>query len=332
MFSLDFQQPLLLLLLPLALLPLLPNRRDEIPFPWLEWLPVDVVGQRLHSAWKCLAALTIGLLVIALAGPVMAESVVERIGRGAEISILLDRSASMDIKITRPIAMDYQLKTITQTKNDLAREALTWLLAQRPENRYALTLFNSVPMRVAEFTDDTAFLQAGLDASGIGRGPKETNMGSALLAAINTFNQRQYTGSRAVLLVSDGGAKLDETTRQLITEGLQRNQISLYFIYVQSGINTPDFDLVGTDTESQSEEVELHLFFKNLGTKYQVFQADDATSMGKAVAIIDGQENLPLTYFEKIPGIDYSRLLLIGALLCCTALGILALMRPGTLK
>ncbi len=327
MAALEFFQPWLLLLLPLALLPLIPNRRDGLPFPWINWLPVDVTGQRLHRLWQGLAALTIALLVVALAGPKSSESVIERIGRGAEISILLDRSASMDGEIRRPILRDYQLNAEQETKNGLARDALSWLLEQRPENRYALTLFNVVPMRIAEFTDDTEFLNAALDATSIGRGPKETNMGIALLAAIDAFNQRPYTGSRALLLVSDGGAKLDEATRKKIQEGLVKNQISLYFIYVQSGINAPDFELVGTDATSLAEEIELHIFFKNLGTQYQVFQADDVASMGEAVSTIDSLENLPLTYYEKIPGMDYSRLLFIGALLSCLVLALIAVTR-----
>lgn len=332
MLALEFQNPWLLLLFPLALLPLLSGSQDEISFPWLEWLPVDVVGQRLQWLWQGLAAICIALLVLALAGPKSAESEIERIGRGAEISILLDRSASMDGEVKRPILRDYQSIQVQETKNGLARQALSWLLTQRPENRYALTLFSVVPMRIVDFTDDTGFLQAGLDATGIGRGPKETNMGIALLAAIDAFDQRPYTGSRAVLLVSDGGAKLDEQTRQSIQEGLQRNQISLYFIYVQSGINTPDFDLVGTDTSENSEEVELHLFFKGLGTKYQVFQADDLASMSEAVAIIDSQENLPLTYYEKRAGADYRRLLYLISLLGCIALAIMATLRVEALE
>ncbi|MEE9334001.1 MAG: vWA domain-containing protein [Granulosicoccaceae bacterium] len=329
---LEFHLPLLLLLLPLALLPLISGKRDEIPFPWIDWLPADIGGQRLHRLWLGLAALTIALLVIALAGPKSSERLSERIGRGAEISILLDRSASMDGEVKRPILRDYQSIQVQETKNGLARQALSWLLSQRPENRYALTLFSVVPMRIADFTDDTGFLQAGLDASGIGRGPKETNMGLALLAAIEAFDQRPYTGSRAVLLVSDGGAKLDEETRKRIQEGMQRNQISLYFVYVQSGINTPNFDLVGTDTAVNTEEVELHLFFKNLGTKYQVFQADDVGSMGEAVAAIDSQENLPITYYEKNAGIDYSRVLFILALISCAALAMIAAVRMEALK
>jgi len=330
--SIEFQYPIVLLLLALALLPLLPGQRNGIQLPWIDWLPVDNVGRRLNIIWKALATLTIALLVIGLARPVSPADVIERVGRGAELSILLDRSASMDSHIRRKIKKDYQSKQSTKTKNDIAREALSWLLNQRPENRYALTVFHVVAMRVTDFIDDIPLVQAGLDASAIGRGAKETNMGSALLTAIQGFEQRPYTGSRALLLVSDGGAKLDKSTRDKIRQGLQRNQVSLYFIYVKSGINNADLintDLhtVGTNTDSLSEEVALHLFFKSIGVAYQVFEADDEQSMRDAVAIIDQQQNLPLTYFQKTPGTDYSRLLFVCALLSCVALAIVALVR-----
>ena len=194
-------------------------------------------------------------------------------------------------------------------------------------------MINGVPTTVGKSQAIKAgFLQAGLDATAIGRGPKETNMGIALLAAIGAFEQRPYTGSRALLLVSDGGAKLDDKTRKLIQIKLQQHQVSLYFIYVQSGINAPDFQLVGTDVASYSEEVALHVFFESLGTKYQVFQADDMLSMNEAISAIDEQENLPLTYFENTPGIDYSRLLFIVALLSCSALALIAVMRLEALE
>lgn len=332
MSGLEFQTPAWLFLLPLALLPLLPNRRDSLAFPRISLIPTDTVGPQLNRLWQFVAIVTIALLVIGLSGPKSAERIVERIGRGAEISILLDRSASMDGMVRRPMIKDYQPTQVQLTKNGIARDALSWLLAQRPENRYSLLLFSVVPMRITNFTDDTGLLQAGLDASGIGRGPKETNMGAALLAAIEGFDKRPYTGSRALLLVSDGGAKLDEETRTKIQTGLKRNKISLYFIYVQSGINAPDFDLVGTDISTRSEEVELHVFFSNLGIDYQVFQADDATSMSEAVAIIDSQQNLPLTWFERTPGRNYSRLMYFGALLCCGILAIIGFIRLEKLQ
>ncbi len=316
----DFDAPRLLLLLPLALLPLLRRRRDSLTFPSIDWLPLDPVGRLAQLVWQLLAMLTIAVIVVGLAMPGQSDTRTERIGRGAEISILMDRSSSMDAEIRRNAPKPGEQPQPTQSKNDLARKALSWLLSQRPKNRYALTLFNTAAIRVAPFTDDVAIVQAGLDASNIGRGSNQTNMGLGLLAAIDGFNGRDYTGSRAILLVSDGGARLDDAVRKSIQRGLRRNRISLYFVYIQSDPNSPNLELVGTDADASTEEVALHVFFAGLGSEYRVFQADDPESMAAAIIQIDQLQNLPLIYYERIPRIDYSRGFFIAALTCCTLL------------
>ena len=318
--SVDFAIPQLLALLPVALLPLLRRRRDSLPFPWIEWLPRDSRGRLVHLAWQLTAMLSLGFIILGLAMPGRSETRIERIGRGAEISILMDRSSSMDATIRRNAPKLGEQAQPSQSKNDAARKALSWLLEQRPQNRFALTLFNTAPIRVAPFTDDVALVQAGLDASDIGRGSNETNMGLGLMAAIDGFNGRSYTGSRAILLVSDGGARLDDDLRQQIQSGLKRNRISLYFIYIQSSPNSPNLELVGTDADASLEEVALHVFFANLDSEYRVFQADDPASMAAAVVEIDQLQNLPLSYYERVPRVDYSRACFIAAFGCCILL------------
>ncbi|HYL17355.1 MAG TPA: VWA domain-containing protein, partial [Burkholderiales bacterium] len=43
----DFARPWVLVLLPLALLPLLRRRRDTLAFSYVAWLPVDRAGRAL---------------------------------------------------------------------------------------------------------------------------------------------------------------------------------------------------------------------------------------------------------------------------------------------
>ncbi len=320
MLPIDFDAPRLLLLLPLALLPLLLRHRESIAFPSVDWLPFDPMGRLVQLIWQALAILTIALVVIGLAMPGQSETAIEQIGRGAEISILMDRSSSMDAAIRRNAPEPGEQAKPTQSKNDVARNALSWLLSQRPENRYALTLFNTAAIRVAPFTDDVAIVQAGLDASDIGRGSNKTNMGLGLLAAIEGFDGRDYTGSRAILLVSDGGARLDDTTRKKIQRGLKRNRVSLYFVFIQSSPNSPNLELVGTDADATSEEVALHVFFAGLDSQYRVFQAEDPESMAAAITEIDNLQNLPLIYYERLPRIDYSGECYAAALIFCLLL------------
>ena len=92
----DLLHPWLLLLAPLALLPLLRNRRDTLAYSYLAWLPADRTGRVLGFLWRAFAVLAFLGIVLALAGPGRSETTLMRSGRGAEILVLMDRSTSMD--------------------------------------------------------------------------------------------------------------------------------------------------------------------------------------------------------------------------------------------
>ena len=328
----DLARPLALALLPLALLPFATSRlgrADAIPYPSVAWLPVDRAGAWAERAWRALAAATLACIVLGLAGPGRSETLERRVGRGAELYVLLDRSSSMDATIRLPPPALGEAPRTSVTKNAVVREAIADLVAERPGNRYALTLFNAAPIRVAPFGEDPALILAGLAASGVGRGPSETFMDRALLAAIDDFAGREYTGSRAILLVSDGGARLDEETREKVRRGLARERVALYFIYIRSSPNSPELERVSTvaDAEIEVEEVALHVFFAGLDTEYRVYEADDAESMARVVAEIDARQNLPLVRFERVARVDLSRALWVAALACSVAFATLSLLR-----
>jgi mxaC protein len=92
---LAFLQPWALLLLPLALLPLLPRRHDTLVYPHLGWLPRDRAVKRSAGPCACWPSPPCSPWCSPrAAGP--PEAFVPRIGRGAEIVLLIDRSRSMD--------------------------------------------------------------------------------------------------------------------------------------------------------------------------------------------------------------------------------------------
>jgi len=88
-------QPWMLVLLPLALLPLLRRRSDTLGFSYLAWLPADRVGRLIGFMWRAFAAGAMAFTVLGLSGPGQSGAVVERPGRGAEVLILMDRSSSI---------------------------------------------------------------------------------------------------------------------------------------------------------------------------------------------------------------------------------------------
>ena len=329
---LDFLHPWALLLLPLAALPLLRARHDTLPFSHLPWLPPDPAGRILGWLRTVAAMLAMTCIVVGLANPGRPQTQVLRTGRGAEIVVLIDRSRSMDNRMLPsdwrtidPIIRTQQSWNRGPQKSKTARELLSDFVAQRPEDRFSLMFFSGGPLPVVPFTQHGEVVQAGITAGGTGPGLSSTDVGRALLAAIAEFDVREYTGSRAILLVSDGGAQLDPPTRRRITAGMTRNRIALYWLYLRS-INGASLD----DTDPQADsiaEVALHHFFQSMGTSYHAYQVSEPKDLVQAVADVGKQQNLPLDYLERIPRQSYAKVCFALAALAC-----LALLGLGTLQ
>ena len=321
---LDFTHPGWLLLLPLASLPLWRSRRDMMGFSYLGWLPRDRIGQLAGWLWRACGVLAIASAVVALAGPGRPETQVMRTGHGAEVLVLMDRSRSMDEHMMpsdwRSIDPLSRLAHLSRgpQKSRVARELLDKFVTQRPDDRFSLMFFSTRPMNVVPFTQHDDVEKAGIDAGAAGNGLSDTDVGRALLAAIGEFDQREYTGSRIILLVSDGGAFLPDPVRALIRSRLTRNHVSLYWIHLKS-YNSPALDSEEPGSET-APEVALHRFFKTLNTPYQVYEAEVQEDLAKAVADVGRQQNFPLDYFEQLPRADFSRAFLALAALACAML------------
>ena len=309
----EFIHPWVLLALPLALLPAFHRPRDALSFSYVPWLPRDRVGQIVGWLERAFAALAMGAIVLGLAGVGRPQTEVPRTGRGAEIVVLIDRSRSMDLRMLPsdwrkidPIIRTQQSWNRGPQKSKTARDLLARLVAQRPDDRFSLMFFSGGPLPVVPFTQHEEVVQAGIAAGGTGPGLSTTDVGRALIAAIEEFDRRAYTGSRIILLVSDGGAQLDPPTRRRIAAGLARNRVALYWLYLRS-INSPRLD----DEDPQMEavpEIALHRFFRSLPTAYHAYQAEEPRDLARAVADVARQQNFPLDYMELTPRRDYSSL------------------------
>jgi mxaC protein len=319
---LDFSHPWALLLLPLALLALAPTRDDRLVFSRLDSLPPDPAGDLLGRAWQALGVIALLATVVALAGPGRPGTQVQRTGHGAEIVILMDRSRSMDERMLPadwrtidPLNLRYQAQSRGEPKGRMARELLSRFVASRPDDRFALMFFSTNPIHVVSFTSHDEVVQAAIAAGSIGRGLADTEVGRALAAAIAQFDQRAYTGSRIVMLVSDGGARLDEATQRRLLAAARRNRVSVNWIYLRS-VNSPRLDTPGADSASVPE-IALHRFFQTLPGTYRAYEAEDPDELARAVADVGRQQNFPLDYAEAVPRRDFTRPLLRVAAACC---------------
>ncbi len=319
----NFDEPWLLLLLPLALLPLLRRPGQPLANGWLALAPRDAMSTFIGRALRAVGALAIAILVVAIAGPHRAEYFVERIGKGAEIVLLLDRSRSMDQGFagTRPPAavtgrkvgpevLDYYFSQaparLLDSKGKVARQLLAEFTSERPDDRFALIVFSTLPMPVLGFTHHGEVVQAAIAAGNIGRGLSETNIGLGLESALDLFTDRPYTGSRIVLLVSDGGDRIDPDLRERLSHEARKHRAAIYWIYLRSA-NSPGLRPGPNDSPDAIEsvpEMMLNRFFESLETPYRVYEAGDAEALRQAIADVNRLENLPMRYQELVPRRD----------------------------
>ena len=92
----NFIAPWFLFFLPLALAPFILGQATPHIYSWSQMIPIDWASKIIGWLLKLLASFIIALLVLALSQPFSNQMTVEKIGEGAQIGLVLDRSASMD--------------------------------------------------------------------------------------------------------------------------------------------------------------------------------------------------------------------------------------------
>lgn len=322
----SFDTPWLLALLPLALLPLWSQPGTAVANTWLVAQPRDLPSNLLGWALRAAAVLAMAASLVGMAGPHLPELQVERQGQGAEIVLVLDRSRSMDQSFagartnaptgTGPEALAYysnlRANEARSSKGQVARQMLAEFAQGRPADRFGMVVFSNLPMRVLGFTSKPEIIQAAIQAGNIGRGLSETNIARALQSALAYFEDRPYTGSRIVLLVSDGGDKLDINARNSITEQARKHRVGITWIYIRSPRSPGLMRETAVDTLQPSAQEELapeqflDRFFQGLQVPYRAYEADDPDSLQRAIADLDRLENLPITYLDTVPRRDLS--------------------------
>ncbi len=311
--KIEFAYPWVLLLLPLALLPFFRADRQPLVYGWLRLLPSDFIGQLIGLLLKLIAAGTIAALVVGLSGVHRSEVSVERVGLGAQIVILLDRSRSMDEsfnqgRVNHDPSKAFNAEEQREIKGRVARKILADFAAKRPQDMFGMVGFSAYPMHILDFTQKQEVIQAAIRAGDIGRGLSDTDMARGLFASLAYFDNQPYTGSRIILLVSDGGARIDSVTREKLGNLMRRNRVGLYWIYLRS-INSPGLFTEPADTEvgiNASPEIALHDFFKKMKTPYRAYEAESSNAILRAVQDVNRLENLPISFNEIVPRRDLS--------------------------
>ncbi|MES2580836.1 MAG: VWA domain-containing protein [Pseudomonadota bacterium] len=299
-----FSHPWMLWLLPLAILPLVFQRAHSKSYSWLDMLPADPLSDLIGWILKVLAVLILTFIILGLSAPHSNQQYIERIGVGAQITLVLDRSASMDDPFSGSTPT-----TVGETKSAAASRLITQFVQSRQNDMLGMITFSNSAMYVLPLTENKEAIVAAVRATA-GNALFQTNIGSGLTSAAGLFDKVPDSGSRAVILLSDGAGRIDANTQQKIKDWFDRMHLSLYWIVLRQpgGISIFDKDYKPQEDQPLPAEIELYEFFKTFKTPFNAYEAEDPKTLQLAIDDINRKEKKPIKYLHRIPGKDFSSL------------------------
>ena len=304
-----FLYPWALLLLPLALAPFWLKSHQGQMYSWLEVMPRDRFSDIAALVVKVVTALLLASIVLAIAAPQGPEQEIRKAGKGAQSVLVIDRSVSMD----HPFAGDAMSGRAAEIKSAAARRLITKFIDARPDDMMGVVAFTNSALYGIKITSNRDAIHAAINAA-TSAGVNQTNIGAGITQAAALFDAIQSSGSRAVILLSDGAGKLSPRAKEKIRERLTREGLSLYWIVLREPDDISIFSGEQYPEDNAPTAIELDRFFRSLKIKYKAYEADNPTALQSAMQDIDSREKNIIQYAVTIPGHDYSRDLIVLAL------------------
>ncbi|HVZ04851.1 vWA domain-containing protein [Hyphomicrobium sp.] len=299
-----FTHPAALYLLPLALIPLFFNAYRQQAFPSFEGVEIDRLSLWVDRAVRLAGSLAITALIAGIAGIALRERTVERLGRGAHIVLLIDRSSSMDETFA-----GREPSGAEESKSSAAKRLLKEFVKERAHDQFGVAVFTTAPIRVLPVTDSKDAVLGSIDA--IDRPALAyTDVGRGLAMALSIVDEDKSLASRAIVLVSDGAAVIARRVQESLRADFARRPLHLYWLYLRTKGSNGIFEPPPPGTEDTAQvlpERHLNLFFQSLHIPYKAFEAESPQAVESAIAEIGKLEQRPIVYPERIPQYDLSQ-------------------------
>lgn len=307
-----FLDPLYLFLTPLVLVPYLFKVVSKNYYSWNELIPQDTSSTLLSILIKLFNSLIILSLILFFASPHSQQQTVTKVGVGSQIGLVLDRSASMDDPFSGSTESDDS--GVGETKSAAAARLIINFVQSRKNDMIGVITFSNSAMFVLPLTQNKDAITGAVDATA-GNALFQTNIGAGLSSVSELFAKVEDSGSRAVILLSDGAGRIDAPTQQKIRDWFDRFDIGLYWIVLRQpgGISIFDEDYKHIDETQQPPQIELYDYFKTFRSPFQAYEAEDPESLEKAIKDINLKEKKQIFYEEVIPGNNYSIYFLLAA-------------------
>jgi Ca-activated chloride channel family protein len=145
-----------------------------------------------------LRLLTVGLGIVALAGPRLAHVRTETVASGVDIMLVLDMSWSM-------MALDMGKPNEFVSRMDMAQSVMKDFIQRRPSDRIGLVVFSGVPYLASPLTLNHEWLIQNLERLHIGLIRElGTAIGDATATAVKRLKGLKASKSRIIILLTDG--------------------------------------------------------------------------------------------------------------------------------
>lgn len=298
--------PWALMFMPLALVPLWLNHQQGRMYSWMAMVPQDRLSDIASLLLRYLSVAIIACMILAMAGLQGATSQVERVGKGAQVVMVIDRSASMD----DPFAGAGIQGRVGEIKSGAAKRLITQFVNARDDDMVGIVTFSNSAMHVIPLTQSREAIHAAITAAG-GSGLLQTNIGAGVTTGVAMFERMPDSGSRVMLLLSDGAGRITPKAKQKISDWMARQHVNLYWIVLRQpdGISIFNPKYASATEGEEPAEIELHRFFQSLSTQYRAYEAEDPKTLQAAIHDINLRERKPIRYMEKISGRDYTNVL-----------------------
>ena len=301
--NLALSAPWVLLLLPLALLPLLFSSQREQSYPSIGGIEADPLSLAIDWTLRIAGTIAIIALILGLGGLHRLGRTIEKSGEGAHIVLLIDRSSSMDNTFAGRAPEGGE-----ESKSAAARRLLKDFIVHRDHDLVGVAAFSTSPMHILPMTEHKDAVMAAVDAMDRA-GLAMTNVGRGLALSLDMQEADTSPAARVIVLVSDGAAVIDRKVQDKLRAAFARRPINLYWLFLRTA-GTPGISTVPApgeeDTPQAMPERHLDKFFKSLGISYRAFEAENPEAIALAISEIGKLERSPITYLERIPHEDLS--------------------------
>ncbi|MFA6041711.1 MAG: vWA domain-containing protein, partial [Methylophilus sp.] len=276
----------------------------------LEMITKDRVSDIANLIVKIMTALILLSIILAIASPQGASKTEQRLGKGAQTVFVIDRSVSMD----HPFAGESISGRAAEIKSAAARRLITHFIDSRPDDMMGVVGFTNSALYGMKITSNRDAIHAAINAA-TGSALNQTNIGAGITQAASLFDSIESSGSRAVILLSDGAGKLSLRVKYKIRQQFLAKKLNLYWIVLREPDDISIFSKTAYADENAPDSIMLDRFFSSLKIKYKAFEADNPTALQSALQYIDSKEKNMIQYSVEVAGHDYSKNLILFSLI-----------------